>query len=201
MLASTALLWLLALSNGASLFVTEKEERKWDILLATPLTSGEILTAKLVAGMVPVIPTATTVTLFWTALHFTHGFDAGYVLLLFASVFMPAALAYALGALCSLKARSLRGAFLTAFSLLFTLMAALPLLQSFKRGSVDESGWYSPLAHVVWISDRGFSYWHRYVPETLLSNAVILTGLYTVMIALLLLYLFGRFDRISGRSE
>jgi ABC-type transport system involved in multi-copper enzyme maturation permease subunit len=200
-LVSTALLWLLALSNGASLFVTEKEERKWDILLATPLTSSEILTAKLMAGVVPVIPTATTVTLFWTAIHFTHGLDSEYVVIVLSSIFMPAALAYALGALCSLKAHSLRGAFLTSFSLLFTLMAALPLLQSFKRGHVDESGWYSPLASVVWLSDRGFSYWHRTVPESLLSNAVILIGLYALMIAVTLVYLFERFDRISGRSE
>jgi ABC-type transport system involved in multi-copper enzyme maturation permease subunit len=113
-LGTTGILWLLSLSNGASLFVTEKEERKWDILLATPLTSAEILGAKLLAGVVPVLPTVITILLFWTAIYFTHHLQTEDFVVAFGSVLFPAALAYTIGAICSLKAHSLRGAFLAA---------------------------------------------------------------------------------------
>jgi len=199
--ATTGILWVLSLSNETSLFVTEKEERKWDILLATPLRSAEILVAKLLAGLVPVLPTAITVVLFWTALHFTHRLEQATLFVAFSSIFFPAALAYVLGAVCSLKARSLRGAFLTALSLLAGLMVVLPALQTYRQSSLDRSSWYSPLATLFWLCDRGLSNWHPTTPDRILLNAALLGGLYSAILLLLLLHLFLRFDRISGRSK
>lgn len=201
--AVTALiLWLLALSNGASLFVTEKEERKWDILLATPLTAAQILGAKLLAGIVPVLPTACTVLLFWAAISYTHRLDGSDLFVAAVDILVPAALAYVLGALCSLKARSLRGAFITAFSLLTLLVVVLPWLKAYRTEyRSEDSGGYSPLAQLLWISERSLSSYYRHPSDGLISNTVILCLLYTTVIVSILAYLYARFDRISGRSD
>jgi len=200
-MGTTGILWLLSLSNGSSLFVTEKEERKWDILLSTPLTSAEILGAKLLAGVVPVLPTVITILLFWTAVFFTHHLHTEDFVVVFGSVFLPAALAYGIGAICSLKARSLRGAFLWAFSIFTGVTLVLPWLQSYPRGTLKDSAWYSPMASLYWICDRGLTNWSRHVPDSLFWSSIAFDMSYAVFLGSMLLYLFLRFDRISGRSE
>jgi len=198
---TTLMLWFLALSNGASLFVTEKEERKWDILLATPLRSAQILSAKLLAGMVPVLPTVVTIVLFWAAIHFTHRLSESELLIAWEAIFLPAGLAYALGALCSLKARSLRAAFLSAFSILAGLMVVLPFLMALSRtSSLDASAWYSPLPPLYWVCEHALSYWPRSVSERMTSNCQVFAGVYSAAIAAIVVTLFAKFDGIAGRS-
>jgi ABC-type transport system involved in multi-copper enzyme maturation permease subunit len=197
---TTLLLWILALSNGASLFVTEKEERKWDILLATPLTSGQILSAKLLAGLVPILPTVVTIILYWSAIFYTHHLHVGVLFLALSLVFMPAALAYTIGALCSLQARSLRGAFLTAFTILLVLMLVLPVVFSYRQSSPEGSAWYSPLSGLFWIADRGLSIWAHDLPDRVMSSNLQFDCVYAGAIVGVLTYLFTNFDRVSGRS-
>lgn len=199
--ASSAILWLMALANGASLFVTEKEERKWDVLLATPLSSADILTAKLTAGLVPLLPTSAIVVLFWTALTHTHRFGPGNLFLALGGTLIPAASLYLVGAVCSLRARSLRVAFLAAFSAAACAFVVLPMIQAYTRLNFRDSAWYSPLASLLWLSDQRLQYYvHPSAVNDALQHGVILVLIHLSIIVGLLTYLFSRFDRVSGRS-
>lgn len=196
---STLLLWFLAISNGASLFVKEKEERKWDILLATPLGSGDILSAKLLAGIVPVVPALAVFALFWLtsiAINRLTPADIGVSLL---SIGLPGALAYLLGAVCSLRARSLRGSFTTALSVMIGISVGIPMLcdrnHDFTRHDV---AWISPVPYIEAMCGHGLQdmYWND--AGVLLLFFILIYGGASVA---LMVYLYSSFDQIAGRSE
>jgi ABC-type transport system involved in multi-copper enzyme maturation permease subunit len=207
-LATTILFWFLALANGASLFVKEKEERKWDLLLATPLGSGQILAAKLGAGIVPVLPMAATLTLFWsvqmaTGLLWMEDFAAAA-----ACVAFPAVLTYLVGAACSLKARTLRGAFILALGLVLGMLVFVPwLLSELRQPQGDhydevERFTLDPVRLLLAISShpRGVgSYWD--LSRTVSDDSWTLAAVHVLLSGLILAYLFLRFDRVTGRSE
>jgi hypothetical protein len=57
------------------------------------------------------------------------------------------------------------------------------------------------MASLYWICGRGLSDWYRHVPDGLFYSSILFDLVYLVTLGSLLLYLFLRFDRISGRSE
>ena len=195
----TLLLWFLALSNGASLFVKEKEERKWDILLATPLGSRDILGAKLLAGLVPVVPALAVLALFWLTSIAINRLTPADIAVSLMSVGLPAALAYLLGAVCSLRARSLRTSFMTALSLVAGIILGIPLLFSrYHDFTREESAWISPVPYVEVMCGHGIrDMYYSDVGENVLKFTLIYGG----TSAALLIYLFSGFNRISGRSK
>jgi ABC-type transport system involved in multi-copper enzyme maturation permease subunit len=217
--SSTLLLWLQALANGASLFVKEKEERKWDILLATPLRSGQILSAKLLAGLVPVLPMAGSIAFFWLMQIGAGILNMTFLLLLLSSVALPAILTYMVGAACSLKAHTLRGAFLLALGLMIGLFGLLPwILSEMTRTPLNRYGYYevthyplNPLRYLDAICEAGhqfgrsysysYGYGYGYHSNGLREDSAMMTGAYVVLSVALLVYMRTRFHRITGRSE
>jgi hypothetical protein len=113
---------------GVNAFSLEKEERKWDILLTTPLSAAEILFAKLAANLVGLIPIAGLLTVFWTLVClFYSGSPLGWFFILLVAA-LPCLLAYVMGALASLKAASARGASTVAFSSVLVGYFLLPVI-------------------------------------------------------------------------
>jgi len=207
---TTVLLWFMALANGASLFVTEKEERKWDLLLVTPLRSADILTAKLLAGIVPVLPMVATVWCFWAVQVGVGMLRSGEVLLVIAAVGLPALAAYLAGAAASLKARSLRAAFTLALSAMTALILFVPwLIQELAPrldlpvlASLDEDvhrPWIDRVGMLREVNDHG---WRRWTNSDTRHPEVFSFGLaYLVLSGSILAYLYRRFNRVTGRSE
>jgi hypothetical protein len=129
--ATSLLLLVLGVATGVSLFVREKEERKWDVLLSTPLGSWDILKAKLLSGVVALSPGVAFFLLLLALLSW--GFHLGWLGTLTAllAVLLPAGLAYVLGASASLRARSAQTATSLAMGHLAALFIGVPLLLGF----------------------------------------------------------------------
>ncbi len=209
---ATVLFWLLALSNGASLFVQEREERKWDILLATPLGSGQILGAKLLAGLVPVAPMTVTILFFWLLSLSAGVLTARELLVVAPAVLLPGALAYLVGAACSLRARSLKAAFVASLSVMLGLVAFLPwtlsglLSPRSPLGFPHPSTRMDPLRLLQEVYDRrslfGLRYGYGYGPsvEGMMEDVTVLAAVYLLLSAGIVAVMAARFDRVTGRS-
>ena len=199
---TSVLLWLLGLANGASLFVREKEERKWDILLATPLSSSQILTAKLVAGFVPLLPMGLTILFFWTLLGLTGSIRGDFLLIALISIAFPCVLAYLVAALCSLLARSLRAAFTSALSAMLGLVIGLPwLLSEFRFDRMLERSTISPIRFLSYVSQRILvfgGWWYSGNPGDDFAGFLLL---YVVVSGAVLTVLYQGFNSITGRKE
>src|SRR6185503_11502319 len=70
---SWIILLLVSISAGVSLFVTEREERKWDVLLCTPLQAHQIVLAKLFAGLASLAPVGVLLAGFWAIVELLRG--------------------------------------------------------------------------------------------------------------------------------
>jgi ABC-type Na+ efflux pump permease subunit len=113
---------LVAVATGAGLFAPEKEGRRIEMLLSTPVTAGQIVRAKLAAGLVA--PESIGALAFWalTVFLFTvWGFPGASIV--YGSVSATfLAFSYALAAWASLRARTLRGAFLFTSAVLLAIL-------------------------------------------------------------------------------
>jgi ABC-type transport system involved in multi-copper enzyme maturation permease subunit len=204
---SSLAFFLLALSNGVGLFVTEKEERKWDVLLSTPLSSGEIVRSKLLAGLVPLVPTLVLLMMFWISLAWLRGMSPGHVGQSLLVVVLPGLLAYAAGAVSSLHARSLRGAFTLAFGAMIGVLVILPflipLVMSPALSSREERfllSAISPVPYLVEVADStsnygGYGFRSRLDPDGFL----LFTLLYGGILGGLVRHMHASFNRITGR--
>ncbi len=195
----SAIVLLMGLASGASLFVKEKEERKWDILLATPLTSPEIVWAKLVAGVVPLIPIIGILALFWGAIGWLHRLALDEQTMMMAVALLPSLLGYAISAVCSLHARTLRGAFMTAFGFMAAILVAIPFLVELGRYPRELIPILSPVPHLERVHD--LLRWGSYYRTGMMRDEFgLFVATYSVATSLLLAFVFLRFDRVAGRS-
>jgi ABC-type transport system involved in multi-copper enzyme maturation permease subunit len=215
---SSLVLVLVALANGVSLFVTEREERKWDVLLTTPLRASEIVAAKLLAGLSGLAPMAVIMGFFWMISGFAHGvrFLSGGMTL--AAMALITLLSYMLGAFTSLSARNQRAAFSSAFGVLVGLLVVLPLVAVmldaynlfFGRGEVAEFliGCTNPGTYLAHLSEplSRDTYWEGWQEDwdrrgrDLLPTFTIYSGVYVAAIAGLAVWMVQRFNRAAGRS-
>jgi ABC-type transport system involved in multi-copper enzyme maturation permease subunit len=148
-----AFLWLggmvlhfLAMARGAGLFVQEREERKWEVLLSTPLTAREILWSKVLAGVIPLLPFAlfyfgilTLFSLAWRVEPLGWFISTG-------ALFIDVLFAYGVGAWASLRSRTLRASFSLTFGIVLSEVLIIPifllivsLLTGFARNDVAET--------------------------------------------------------------
>jgi ABC-type transport system involved in multi-copper enzyme maturation permease subunit len=204
--SSVAFLFL-GLSNGVGLFVTEKEERKWDVLLSTPLSSWEIVQAKLLAGLVPLVPTTILLLLFWISLGWLRGLSFGDVAQGLLTVVLPGLVAYATGAAASLHARSLRAAFTVAFGAMVGLLAILPFLLYLAvpslMGREDARFLLSALSPLPFLNEvaeavrqyGGYGFRSELQPEAIFLFVVMYGGISGSLVA----HMAARFNRITGR--
>jgi ABC-type transport system involved in multi-copper enzyme maturation permease subunit len=125
---------LLTLVTGSSLFVHEREGKKIDVLLSTPVPAWRILSTKLLAGVLApesliVLGIGALVLLGWAGSS-----EAAVAFVITTACLLTLAFAYVVAAAASLRARTLRGAFVAALGLVGFLYFALPGLLALARG-------------------------------------------------------------------
>jgi ABC-type transport system involved in multi-copper enzyme maturation permease subunit len=131
-LLGSAFVFMSAIS-GASLFAPDKEGRKLDLLRSTPLSDWQIVRAKLAAGLLS--PEAFMGIVLWVLLVGGWSWWAGPGGMLAYAIISGVYLlfAYLLGAAASLRARTLRGAFLFSVALQTILLGGLPFAVTLLR--------------------------------------------------------------------
>lgn len=193
---------LFAVTTGAALFAPEKEGRRLEMLLSTPVTAGQIVRAKLLSGLVA--PESIGAITLWalSVLLFTWwGFPRATILYgMVSGTFL--AFAYALAGWASLRARTMRGAFLFAAAVLLALLvggawAADTLsrpprwvegvLQPGRLLMEDRHASYLGFRSAVWITDSWQPYAAFFAAYGL--GALILVALTALS-----------FDRVAGRA-
>ncbi|MBV8878710.1 MAG: ABC transporter permease subunit [Planctomycetaceae bacterium] len=194
---------LLSVVNGASLFAPEKEGRKLDMLLSSPVTSAAIIRSKLVAGLAS--PESIRVSLLALGTCVAFSWWAGPGILLYIAVFFIFMLfAFTLAATASLHARTLQGAALATTGILCVLLVVVPILASllipaptgaaslqlpqFVVASINPVTVLEPLDRHV---NAGAEAFGRFLVYAMVYGAAI-AGLVGV--------LHLRFDRVMGRS-
>ena len=133
-------LTLLVILTGASLFVLEKRNRRFEMMLSSPVSARRIVGAKLMAGLLS--PESWHLLILWLAvavgcsLWAGGGWSLAYVAA--SGVFMM--FAYAVSAAASLRARTLFGAFVSSVALLVALLAAAGLYDSGNPAATGAGG-------------------------------------------------------------
>jgi ABC-type transport system involved in multi-copper enzyme maturation permease subunit len=132
-------LLFLAMSRGAGLFVQEREERKWEVLLSTPLTPREILLSKLLAGLVPLLPFTLLYLLLVSACAGFRGLGPLGWAMSTGSVLLTVLAAYAVGGWASLRSSDLRRSFSITFGLVLGALLGFPAILALLGGLFDWS--------------------------------------------------------------
>lgn len=171
---------LLAVAGGAGLFIRDREDRRWEAVLGTPVTSRAIIGAKLLSG--PASPEG--LTLIGLALISLAPFlKEGRVLEAGLAVALYLTFAYCLAALASLMFRRQRTAMLLAGSIVASIPIGLP--QNVLLGPHRALGSLNPYSYFTLWGDPG-------------SLGVLLAG-YAAAILLLGVAVLTAFRRVAGR--
>ncbi|HEX7897418.1 MAG TPA: ABC transporter permease [Planctomycetota bacterium] len=205
--AFPCLLALQAVVTGVSLFVHEREGRQWDVLLSTPLTSGQIVMSKLAGGLAGLAPTAIIGLLCLGALCAVHpnGGELWWGTTVPTGTFIL--FAYLLSAAASLRATTHRGAFGMSTGVLLALLAGLPAvvealdaLPGWTIRDEDLLAWSNPVYYLE-LSFRtvNWSYGNMFY-NTDGSYLVLYMLLYGGGSVGLLAWMRLRFDRLAGRA-
>lgn len=199
------LLTLQAVVAGVGLFVHEREGRQWDVLLATPLSSEEILGCKLIGGLASLAPTSAVFVLYVSVIAaFTNsGAELWWGLLPPIGLF--ALFAFLLSAGASLRARTPRGAFGSATGVLLGILLGLPLLGGIlDLGNVRAiMAWTNPGFYLSWASERlrNWGYGSSYYEHVSLGEPLVMFGvLYAAACAALFARMRAKFDVLAGRA-
>ena len=124
-----AMFALLSLINGAALFAPEKEGRKMEMLLSSPVPSSRIVRSKLLAGVMS--PESVRILLLALATAAAFSWWSGPGIFLYIGVILVFLLfVFVLSAAASLHAASLQGAALGSAGVLCAILLALPILLS-----------------------------------------------------------------------
>lgn len=199
-----SLFMFLALVNGASLFAPEKEGRKMEMLLSSPVSSAGIVRSKLLAG----VGSPESIRILLLALLTAVGFSwwSGPGMILYACALVLFLLfVFMLSAAASLHAASLQGAALVTAGILCFILLVLPILVSVLTPPDRFGGPLPPALHVlaslnpVWVLqplERGEGMEFGQALSRFAAFAAIYVAAITGLGALMLL----RFDRIMGRT-
>jgi ABC-type transport system involved in multi-copper enzyme maturation permease subunit len=198
----SALFTILAVVNGASLFAPEKEGRKMEMLLSSPVSSADIVRSKLLAGLIA--PESLRISLLGlvTAVGFSWWSGAG-VLLYPAVFFLFLLFAFALAATASLHAATMQGAALACAGILCLILLVMPIAVSISLPPQGES--LPPLVFLlstlnpVWIleplsADGGKG------PGEAFGRFLLFSAFYLAATGGLVGVMLWRFDRIMGRA-
>lgn len=192
----------LSLINGAALFAPEKEGRKIEMLLSSPVSSRKIVQSKLLAGIISPESQRVAFLAFATGVAFSWWSGPGMLIAL-GVLFLFQGFVYLLSATASVHAATLQGAALASAGILSVLLLVTPLLVDLVAPSlrVNES---LPLGlslvsslNPVWVlsglkqnEPPGTEAWGRFLQFAIL---------YGTAMAALLGILLARFDRKMGR--
>lgn len=206
---------LMVMACGVSLFVREKEGRQWEVLLSTPISAWQIISAKVLAGTLNFLPLTGILLLAFTLLALLDRVPILGWLMTWGSILLVALFGYVLGAAMSLRAGSIRSAFTATFGVMGFILVFLPIMLAFysafpgmswDRGqfpfilvTVSNPGVFLvPLSeHVAsWSSSGSRNVFDRVAPYFGLQLAGYGTGILLVLLAMR-----ARFPRITGRAE
>jgi ABC-type Na+ efflux pump permease subunit len=122
-----ALFSFLALVNGAALFAPEKENRKIEMLLSSPVSSASIVRSKLMAGVVS--PESVRILLLALVTAVAFSWWSGFGIFLYVGVlFLFLAFVFMLSAAASLHAATLQGAALASAGILCFILLVIPII-------------------------------------------------------------------------
>jgi ABC-type transport system involved in multi-copper enzyme maturation permease subunit len=197
-----SLFTFLALVNGASLFAPEKEGRKMEMLLSSPVTSASIVRSKLLAGLVSPESLRILLLALATAVGFSWWSQAG-VFLYVGVLVLFLVFVFMLAAAASLYANTLQGAALGTAGILCCLLLVVPIFVSIltPASRLDES---LPLGlhllsslNPVWIleplKENGLELREAF------GRFFSFAAIYGAAVAGLAGLMLWRFDRIMGR--
>jgi len=151
-----SLMILASIGAGASAFTKEKEEKRWDILLTTPMTAAQVLSAKLAGALLSVAPLAIVLCVF-SLLTWTYGH------LIFPPVVLSTLLfsgfTVCVGMFVSLRARTTRVACAATFGVVAAAVSLIPFACALhsELARVHFSGYGGILAatnlfaHLEWV--------------------------------------------------
>jgi ABC-type transport system involved in multi-copper enzyme maturation permease subunit len=214
---SSIIFLLVSLATGVSLFVTEREERKWDVLLSTPLESHGIVLAKLLAGLAGLTPLAVSLAGFWAACELLWGATLRAIVMNLVAVGLVGLLAYGLGALASLHARNQRVAFSSSFGVVVGLLFVVPILvtmyqaySGFNRSFEQTTfviGCTNPVLFMAHVSQslvessrwEGRQQYLMAEEEKFWPMFQVYVGFYSALIGLIIVWMMRGFDRATGR--
>jgi ABC-type Na+ efflux pump permease subunit len=199
-----ALFCFLALVNGASLFAPEKEGRKIEMLLSSPIPSFMIVRSKLLAGVASPEAVRILVLALVTAAGFSWWSGPG-VLLYIGVLILFLLFVFTLAAAASLHAETLQGAALATAGILCCLLLVLPIVVAILTPPTSIGGTLPPLLYLlstlnpVWIlepldANHGMEAGKAF--GRFLMFAAVYIGAITGLAGLML----WRFDRIMGRT-
>jgi ABC-type transport system involved in multi-copper enzyme maturation permease subunit len=189
----------LTIFNGVSLFAGEKEGRRWDVLLSTPLTASQIVRGKLLGGflgadlLVPFLPCLLLVSIFDANRTFDIAVSA-----LVAGLFV--AYAYVVAAAAGLHCATIRG----AVTLAGIVLAATAFGPEFWREFVDSSPglrWYARTANPAELLDRLSRGYYSSGYGTTLGQFRGYLAYYGIATGLVTLWIVLAFDRFAGRGS
>ncbi|MBI3857083.1 MAG: hypothetical protein HY293_15460 [Planctomycetes bacterium] len=206
-----SLLLGLAAINGAVLFGSEKESMKLDLLVATPLTTGQIVRTKLIAGLAAPESVAGLVLAMAAAVGWYGGMGAGGAVAAALACLLFLLFAYALGAAASLYSQTVRNAVLLSCGVLGAMVVGLPWVADMLASPV---GGGVPLARRCLEAFSLFSFLDQLRPtreqqilgvQLSLGSALGLGLPFYAATSGLILSILGaivfRFRRLSGRNR
>ncbi len=195
------LLFLASVGAGSGTFTQEKEDKKWDILLTTPMGAGSVLIAKFTGAFLGILHFLLMMALFGGVISFFVTFYYGRAhpgpVITASSIF--AFFTLCVGMLFSLIVKSTRKAYVLTLAVVFFFLVAIPLFLSLVmllEGRYDGEYYKDVLAatNPFWylseIWDRG-------------GNAewiVPYSAIYLLLSAWCLLVSYTRFNALAGRS-
>jgi ABC-type transport system involved in multi-copper enzyme maturation permease subunit len=200
-----ALFSMMAVVNGASLFAPEKEGRKLDMLLSSPVSSASIIWSKLTAGLAS--PEAIRLGLVGLGTAVAFSWWSGPGVFLYVGVFVLfVVFSFVLAAAASLHAETLQGAALASTGILCVLVLVLPIVVSILSPPDSRVEHFSlpilalrafdPVA-VLEPLDRSAD---ARTPGDALGPFLMFSLLYGSATAGLVALMHWRFDRVMGRS-
>jgi ABC-type transport system involved in multi-copper enzyme maturation permease subunit len=122
-----ALFAFLSLINGAALFAPEKENRKIEMLLSSPVSSASIVRSKLMAGVASPESLRILLLALVTAVAFSWWSGPG-ILIYIGVLFLFLAFVFMLSAAASLHAATLQGAALASAGILCFIVLVIPII-------------------------------------------------------------------------
>jgi ABC-type transport system involved in multi-copper enzyme maturation permease subunit len=193
---------LMALVNGASLFAPEKEGRKIEMLLSSPVSSFEIVRSKLLAGIASPESLRILALALVTAAAFSWWAGAG-VFLYMAVLLLFLFFVFMLSAAASLHAATLQGAALATAGILCCILLVLPIvitiLAPTSGGTLPPALYLLSTLNPVWILEP-LEPVHGAEVGKAFGRFLLFAAVYGSAISGLAGLMLWRFDRIMGRT-
>lgn len=194
----------LALLNGSSLFLQERDARAWDPLLSTPLSRTEIVRSKLLAGLAaPESRAALLIALLAVAGWSYAAGLAGFLMLLPVSALFLL-FAYLLGAAAALRTRTMRGAFALAGGGVIVVLFVLPWITRASGGEatiLEAIGQALHPSTFLGLLDADRPRFPERAPRSSVSLLVLYLAAYGAACAGLYASLVRGVNRMSSRSD